>query len=324
MADLDEGIRDNGRLDHIKKALLGLIGRATSLPAYDESHHKTINTEWESGWGERSWDFDRWRKHTKPAFERTQSGASRCTCPALFVTLCGRNCSNDLMSSRFRVHVTTASGTKHPLSLHVYLHDGGGVYKRGVPLSPRPPPRPPSPRLCEPLVPDTPRPPPKPRHRAVQHRSPSPPLEAIPPSPSPPAVTSTTFKAAPVPRRRVVRTHSVHGHIHEHITPIKSSHIPPAPPPASPPPTRLPPPPSQPQEGEAEQPPVPPTSPCEHNLCTVCTDEKKCAQYPRCQQPPSRETPTPKPRPVLSLWQQCLPLRFPLQLDTKSPLASGS
>ena len=184
MADLDEGIRDNGRLDHIKKALLGLIGRATSLPAYDESHHKTINTEWESGWGERSWDFDRWRKHTKPAFERTQSGASRCTCPALFVTLCGRNCSNDLMSSRFRVHVTTASGTTQPLSLHVYLHDGGGVYKRGVPLSPRPPPRPPSPRLCKPLVPDTPRPPPKPRHRAVQHRSPSPPLEAIPPSPS--------------------------------------------------------------------------------------------------------------------------------------------
>lgn len=138
--------------------------------------------------GERPWDFEKWRH----------------------------------VDVRNNVHVDTSDSeskprgrVKHPLSLHVYTVHGGGVYRRGVSMSP-----PHSPGFIQrPAQPPLLSPDPETEHFPRQRRMVTPPAaddieerwshEA--------ALPLAKTQPTPRPSPQVVRTHSVHGGIHVHI-----------------------------------------------------------------------------------------------------------
>ena len=159
-----------------------------------------------------------------------------------------------LASSPTRDAPRSAGHVKHPLSLHIYKVRGGGVYRRGVSMSP-----PPSPRIIQRRLPSPPQSPlPQSPRVSGQRRALSPQPEPeetpdddqvkdVPPSTKAPPQAPQAPKRPPRPGNKFVRTHSLHGSVHVHVATRKGKFVekglsPPPPAPATPDPATPPPP----------------------------------------------------------------------------------
>jgi hypothetical protein len=141
--------------------------------------------------------------------------------------------------------ISVPSNGQDPLSLHIYKYGGGGVYKRGLALSPRPlsptvttlstpstialatpapnfKPQPFPPELHLDSTQPEPEPTPLPPPAIPLQQPPRPPERLHKPQQPPSKPPSGPPQPTPQPRRvsRVVRTHSVHGGVHEHCNGI--------------------------------------------------------------------------------------------------------